>query len=109
VGVRQRLSLSQAIRSLAVLPFKLLGVDANEEYLSLGIADALITKLSNIRNIIVRPTSAILSYADRTQDAVASGRQLQVEAVLEGSIQKSSDRIRVTVQLVSVEDEAPMW
>jgi TolB-like protein len=96
-------------KSLCVLPFKSLSAEASDDYLGLGIADALITKLSNIRQIVVRPTSAVLRYADMSHDPVAVGRELKVESVLEGSIRRDSDRIRVTVQLVNVRDEAPLW
>jgi TolB-like protein/Tfp pilus assembly protein PilF len=75
----------------------------------LGMADALITKLSNIREINIRPTSAVRKYDAPDQDPVAAGRELRVEAVIEGSVQRVGDRIRVTVQLVSVRDGAPLW
>lgn len=105
----KRLSLKAAVRSLAVLPFKSLGSDSADEYLGLGLADALITKLSNIRQVIVRPTSAVLKYVGLSEDTASIGRQLQVEAVLEGGIQRVGDRFRVTVQLISVEEGAPVW
>lgn len=106
---RERLNLSEAARSLAVLPFKLLGTDTTEEYLGMGLADVLITKLSNIRRIIVRPTSAVFQYAGWSRDATQIGRELRVELVLEGTIQKLNDRLRVTVQLVSINEAAPIW
>ncbi|SRR6266404_1499385 len=95
--------------SLAVLPFKPLGPDGDDEYLGLGIADALITRLSNVRQILVRPTSSIFKYAGSRQDPVIAGRELKVDSVVEGSVQVSGDRIRVTVQLVSIADEASLW
>jgi TolB-like protein/DNA-binding winged helix-turn-helix (wHTH) protein/Tfp pilus assembly protein PilF len=98
-----------AVRSLAVLPFKPIGAGEEDEYLGLGMADALITKLSNIREINVRPTSAVRKYDSPDQDPVAAGRELRVEAVIEGSVQRVGDRIRVTVQLVSARDGAPLW
>jgi DNA-binding winged helix-turn-helix (wHTH) protein/tetratricopeptide (TPR) repeat protein len=94
---------------LAVLPFKLFVSDSDDEYLGIGMADALITRLSNVRQVIVRPTSAVLKYAGTTQDPAAIGRELRVESVLEGSIRKSGGRMRATVQLVSVEDERSLW
>jgi DNA-binding winged helix-turn-helix (wHTH) protein/TolB-like protein/Tfp pilus assembly protein PilF len=98
-----------AVRSLAVLPFKPIGAGEEDEYLGLGMADALITKLSNIRAINVRPTSAVRKYDVPDQDPVAAGRELRVDAVIEGSVQRVGDRIRVTVQLVSVRDGVPLW
>jgi len=96
-------------RSLAVLPFISLGPKDTDEYLGLGMADALITRLGNIRRIIVRPTSAVRAYVGQTPDPVAAGRSLGVDMVLEGSIQRAGERIRVTVQLVSVHAGAPVW
>jgi TolB-like protein/Tfp pilus assembly protein PilF len=94
---------------MAVLPFKLFASSNDDEYLGLGMADTLITRLSNVRQIIVRPTSAVLKYAGINQDPVAIGRELRVESVLEGSIRKSGDRLRATMQLVRVEDGRPLW
>lgn len=98
-----------AIKSIAVLPFKPLVADARDESLELGMADALITRLSNLRNIIVRPTSTVRRYSDLSQDPVAAGKELGVEAVLEGSIQRLDERVRVTVRLVSVGDGSSLW
>jgi TolB-like protein/Flp pilus assembly protein TadD len=97
------------LRSLAVLPFTALGAGEADEYLGLGMADALITRLGNIRHLLVRPTSAVRGYAGATPDPVTAGRSLGVDMVLEGSIQHAGDRIRVTVQLVGVEAGAPVW
>lgn len=97
--------------SLAVLPFRLLAhaAGAEDEYLGLGMADALITRLSNIRRLVVRPTSAALKYASGAQDPAAAGRELQVALVLEGSIRRAGGRLRATVQLVSVADGRSLW
>lgn len=96
------------VRSIAILPFKQLGAEGEDEYVGLGMADALITKLSGIREINVRPTSSIIKFAD-SQDPGAAGRELGVESVLDGRVQKSGDRIRVTVQLTRAGDGATLW
>lgn len=96
-------------RSLAVLPFKPIGDADDNQYLGLGMADALITKLSNIKELNIRPTSAVRKYDTPEQNPVAAGRELRVDAVVEGSVQRIGERIRVTVQLVSVHDGAPLW
>lgn len=96
-------------RSLAVLPFKLLTPAHNEEYLGLGMADALITQLSNVARINVRPTSTILRFNDLQRESITAGKELKVDLVLEGEIQRLKDRVRVTVQLVNVENGAPLW
>ena len=97
-------------RAIAVLPFKLLRLEEKtDEYLGLGMADAIITKLSNIRRIIVRPTSSVLKYANGDSDLLAAGHELDVGYVLDGRIQRAADRVRVTVQLIRVRDGAPLW
>ena len=100
---------SETKKSIAVLPFKSLNSDSASDYLGTGMSDTLIAKLSNIHQISVRPTSAMIKYAGRSQDAHAIGRELGVDSVLEGTVQKAGDRVRVTVQLISVQDRNPLW
>ncbi len=97
------------VKSIAVLPFKPLVADSRDEPLELGMAETLITRLSNLRELNVRPTSAVRKYTDLQQNAVEAGRELQVEAVLEASIQKSGDRLRVVARLVRIKDSATLW
>ena len=97
------------ITSIAVLPFKPLVAESRDESLEMGMADTLIAKLSNIREINVRPVSSVRKYADLEQDAVAAGREQKVDAVLDGQIQRSGEKIRVTVRLLRVEDGAQIW
>src|SRR3712207_5728260 len=67
-------------RSVAVLPFKAMpGQEGDERYLGLGMADAVIIKLSNLGRINVRPTGAVLKYSDSGQDVLSVGRELKVE------------------------------
>jgi TolB-like protein/DNA-binding SARP family transcriptional activator len=96
-------------RSLAVLPFQTLTNDSGDEYFGLGMADALITRLSNIREISVRPSSAIIKYHRQNIDLYTAGRELKVQLILDGIIQRLDDRIRVTVQLVNTESAVPLW
>jgi DNA-binding winged helix-turn-helix (wHTH) protein/TolB-like protein/tetratricopeptide (TPR) repeat protein len=91
-----------AVRSLAVLPFKPIGSQPRDELLELGLADALITKLSALRQVVVRPTSAVRRYGRLDQDPLAAGREQRTDLVLEGSIQRAGDRIRVTFRLLDV-------
>jgi eukaryotic-like serine/threonine-protein kinase len=97
-------------RSLAVLPFQVLRVEEkSDEFLGMGMADAIITKLSNIHRIMVRPTSSIIKYFDGTHNILAAGHELGVAYVLDGRIQRAGDRIRLTVQLVRMRDGVPLW
>lgn len=73
------------------------------------MADALITRLSNVRQIMVRPTSAVFNYGGKRIDPVLVGRELGVDTVLDGTIQRLGERLRVTVQLVSVKDQTTLW
>jgi DNA-binding winged helix-turn-helix (wHTH) protein/Tfp pilus assembly protein PilF len=98
-----------SIRSIAVLPFRLLVVDEGDEYLSIGISETLTTRLSSLKLLTVRPTSAVLKYASSEKDALETGKELQVDTVLEGSIRRSGERLRVTARLVSVLNEAVLW
>lgn len=97
------------LQSIAVLPFKPLVAESNDEVLQMGMADVLITRLSNLRQLIVRPISAVRKYNHLEQDPVAAGRALQVDAVLDGNLQRLADRIRITVRLVSTKDGATLW
>jgi TolB-like protein/Tfp pilus assembly protein PilF len=96
-------------KSIAVLPFKPLLAASRDESLEIGMADTLIAKLGNLRQIIVRPVSAVRKYAGLEQDPVAAGREQRVDAVLDGTLQKSGERIRVTVRLLSAADGQQLW
>ncbi|HYL97509.1 MAG TPA: winged helix-turn-helix domain-containing protein, partial [Blastocatellia bacterium] len=100
---------ARGIRSIAVIPFKPLGVDDRYSELGLEMADALTTKLSNIREIVVRPTTVVVRAHSQEQDPSAVGRKLSVDAVLEGRIQGNRGRIRVSVQLIRSSDGVPLW
>lgn len=104
-----RRELEEGITSLAVLPFEPLGGNADDAYLGVGLADTLITRLSNLRQLAVRPTSAVRRFLGVEREPAEVGRQLQVDAVLDGTIRRSGDALRITVQLVSVRDDAPLW
>ncbi len=99
----------QAIKSIAVLPFKSFGADDADEYLGVGIAETLTTRLSSLKLLAVRPSSAVLKYATSEKETVVAGQELKVDSVLEGSIRRLGERIRVTVRLVSVSDVSLLW
>jgi DNA-binding winged helix-turn-helix (wHTH) protein/TolB-like protein/Flp pilus assembly protein TadD len=95
------------LRSIAVLPFRSLTNDG--EYLGLGMADALITRLGSTKQLLVRSTGAVQRYTVPGLDPVMAGRDLQVDSVLEGSIQTAGDRLRTTVRLLRVRDGSTLW
>ncbi len=94
-------------KSLAVLPLK--SLDAGENYLGLGIADAAIRRVSQTGRVIVRPTSAVRRYLKEDTDALAAAKQLGVDSVLEGSFQRADDRLRVSVNLLRTRDGVSLW
>src|SRR5258707_872190 len=97
------------IKSLAVLPFQPLVVGDRDPSLELGMADTLIARLSSIGDMIVRPISSVRKYADLAQDALTAGSELRVDSVLEGSLQRQGNKIRVTVRLLNVSNGASLW
>jgi DNA-binding winged helix-turn-helix (wHTH) protein/TolB-like protein/Flp pilus assembly protein TadD len=107
--LRNSTSAHSTVESIAVLPFKPLVPESRDEALELGMADTLITKLSNSTNLIVRPISSVRRYGGIEQDPVAAGRELAVDAVLDGTIQRWGNRIRVAARLVSVRDNKTLW
>lgn len=111
-GWRHRVAGGSAeapIRSLAVLPMKNLNPAGGEDLLGLGMADTIITKVSQIGALTVRPTSAVQKYARQEMDALEAARQLGVDSVLDGTLQRSGDRLRVNVNLLRVRDGASLW
>jgi TolB-like protein/Flp pilus assembly protein TadD len=96
-------------KSIAVLPFKPLVPQNRDEALEAGMADTLITKLSSSREMIVPSLMSVRKYDDEKHDSAATGRALRVNSVLEGNLQKSGDRIRVTARLIKTADGTSMW
>jgi TolB-like protein/Flp pilus assembly protein TadD len=97
------------IKTLAVLPLKSLNREAGDDYLGLGIADTIITKVSQVGGLTVRPTSAVSKYASQEIDSLETAGQLQVDAVLDGTFLRAGDRLRVSVNLLRVRDGASLW
>jgi DNA-binding winged helix-turn-helix (wHTH) protein/TolB-like protein len=96
-------------RLLAVLPFKPLVADDPDPALELGLADSLIVKLGSVGALSVRPLAAVRRFQDPATDPVAAGRELRVDAVLDGHLQRVDDRIRVSARLLRVADGQQLW
>lgn len=94
--------------AIAVLPFRVLGPDAVEDYLAVGMADALITRLARGGAVLVRPTRAVLRFADAADPAQVA-RELQVEAVIDGTLQRQGDRLRLTLHLMPFSPRYRPW
>jgi TolB-like protein/tetratricopeptide (TPR) repeat protein len=107
VGMESGARLTAPKPSIAVLPFVCVGDE--DRYLEFGLADAIITRLSNLRQIAVRPTSSVRQYVGARPDPLQVGRELRVDWIIEGAIHIFGERIRVTVQLINATDPKPMW
>src|SRR5262249_28764603 len=96
-------------RSVAVLPFVSLSGRTEDAHLGVGLADSIITELALARSLLVRPTAAILRFQDRSAGPQEAGRELGVDAVVDGSFQTAGSRLRITVQLVETATGRSLW
>jgi DNA-binding winged helix-turn-helix (wHTH) protein/TolB-like protein len=97
------------IKTLAVLPFKSQIPEDREDYVGLGIANEIITKVSQTGALTVRPTSAVRKYINNEIDALQAARELQADAVLDGTYLRVGNQLRITVNLLRVSDGASLW
>jgi serine/threonine protein kinase/tetratricopeptide (TPR) repeat protein len=97
------------IRSMAVLPLRNIANNTHDEFLSVGLADALVTKLQQIPSLQVRPTSAVIGFQSGKVDAKASGDKLKVDGILEGNFLAAGDLVRVTLQLTDSRTGFSVW
>ena len=102
VTIRQR-------AAIAVLPFKNLSGDTDQEYFSDGITNDIITDLSRFRNLLVIASNTVFLYKGKTVDIKKVGQELEVGYVLEGSIQKPGNSVRINAQLVNASNAAHIW
>src|SRR6516165_6560011 len=95
--------------SIVVLPFANIGGDPEQDYFADGVTESLTTDLSRISGAFVIGRSTAFSYRGKTPDLKQIGRELDVRYVLEGSVQRSGNRLRVNVQLIEAETGAHVW
>jgi TolB-like protein/predicted Zn-dependent protease/predicted Ser/Thr protein kinase len=96
-------------RAVAVLPFKLLTPSAEDDYLGVALADAVIHALGSGGDVLVRPTSAVERYAKQSIDPQRAARELNVQIVAQGSIQKAGTRLRVHIQAWNVNQDSAIY
>jgi serine/threonine-protein kinase len=97
------------IRSVAVLPLRNITNNTRDEFLSVGLADALVTELQQLHSLQVRPTSAILQFQGTKTDAKTASEKLKVDGVLEGNFLAAGDLVRVTLQLTDARTGFSVW
>ena len=95
--------------SIAVLPFKNLSGDSEQEYFSDGITNDIITDLSRFRNLLVIASNTVFLYKGKTVNVNNVGQELGVRYVLEGSVQKAGDNVRINAQLINAANGTHVW
>ena len=95
--------------SLAVLPFNNLSGDPEQEYFADGMVEEIITALSRIRWLFVTARNSSFAYKGQNVDVKRVGRELGARYVLEGSVRKSANRVRITAQLIEASTGAHLW
>src|SRR5205085_10939255 len=102
---------SASQKSIAVLPFVNMSADKNDEYLSDGMTEELLNVLTKVKSLRVPGRSSSFAFKGRNEDGIFRkvGEQLHVNAVLEGSVRKAGDKLRITAQLVNVADGFHLW
>jgi serine/threonine-protein kinase len=98
-----------AANTLAVLPFQPLDPAERDDLLGIGMADSLITRLSLLRDLSVRPFASVQLYANGSKDPQTAGRELKVQSVLEGTLQRDAHRVRIRARLYRVSDGRLLW
>ena len=96
-------------RAIAVLPFANSSADPENEYFSDGMTDELITALSKVEGLRVASRTSVFAFKNLREDVRSIGARLDVSAVLEGAVRKSGNRLRISVQLISVADGRMLW
>ncbi len=97
------------IRSMAVLPLDNIANNTRDDFLSVGLADALVTKLQAIPSLQVRPTSAVLEFRNKKTDPKVASEKLQVDGILEGHFLAAGDLVRVNLQLTDTRTGYNVW
>jgi pentatricopeptide repeat protein len=105
----QLASTTPSIRSLAVLPLQNFSGNSAQDYLSDGMTEALIARLSTIQGLRVISRTSVMQLKGTLKSVPAIGKELNVDAVIEGSVLRSGDKIRVTVQLIRTDTDGHLW
>src|SRR5438046_6338633 len=106
---RSRGRAPTGIRSLAVLPLDNLSGDASQDYFAVGMTDELITDLAQIRALRVISRTSVMAYKHARKPLPEIARELNVDAVVEGTVLRSGDRVRITAQLIEASTDKHLW
>jgi serine/threonine-protein kinase len=108
-GIWKRVPAARVVPSIAVLPFVNMSSDKENEYFSDGLAEEIINALTRLENLRVTARTSAFVFRDAHQDVRKIGETLHVSSVLEGSVRKAGNRVRISVQLIDVSDGGNMW
>ncbi len=97
------------IDSIAVLPLANLSSDPEQEYFSDGMTDALISQLAGIRSLRVISRQSVMQYKGSATPMPQLARELDVSGIIEGTVQKSADRVRISIQLIHAPTDRHLW
>ncbi|MDH3528896.1 MAG: protein kinase [Acidobacteriota bacterium] len=106
---KNQAAAEEVSQSIAVLPFTNMSADEENEYFCDGLAEELLNALSKIEDLKVAARTSAFSFKDRNANVSEIGEKLSVENVLEGSVRKSGDNLRITVQLINASDGYQIW
>ncbi|MBN1187554.1 MAG: hypothetical protein JXB49_35090 [Bacteroidales bacterium] len=101
--------VTESVKSIAVLPFKDMSPEKDQDYFCEGMAEEIINVLAHIEDFKVIARTSAFAFKEKQVDIREIGRILDVETLLEGSVRKSGDRIRITAQLIRVADSSHIW
>ena len=104
-----RRTAAEAPKTLAILPFRPLVNENSDEALEMGMTDTLIARMSSNPGLILRPLSSVRRFSRSDVDPQTAGRQLGADTVLEGSVQRWGEKIRINVRLINVDSGEPLW
>jgi serine/threonine protein kinase len=99
----------QEIKSIAILPFDDLSPNKDQEYFCDGMTEQLTTNLSRLEKLRVRGRNSVMQFKNSAKTIPQIARELKVDYVLEGSIRKATNRVRITVQLIKAQDDYHLW
>jgi len=100
---------TEEVKSIAVLPFKNISADEEQEYFCDGMSEEIINALTNVKGLNVTARTSAFKFKGKDMDIPEIGNQLNVQAVLEGSVRKSGKSLRITTQLINVKDGFHLW
>lgn len=99
----------EQVRSLAVLPLENLSITPEQDYLADGMTDELIASLAKVKRLRVVPRTSSMAYKGTHKSLSAIAKELNVDAVVEGTVMRSGDRIRITTELVQIASDRALW